>query len=209
MQLDKVTNLILALKGSILNSILGKGFMFLNLRSIEEVEEWLKLRRIDTSQWGSGSGLKSICDLWEEIMAGESEIEDNPPIRIVRVVKFIIRKGARILIEAHRDPYGAPLGYCFSIPSEKIKRGEVPIEAVIRGLKEELNVPKESINFIHTEPNIDEEFRESKSYPGLYTKYELYLFDIEVNNLPNEPFYTNETHVSKHLSPIKHHWLWI
>ncbi|MBN1217363.1 MAG: NUDIX hydrolase [Anaerolineae bacterium] len=179
----------------------------LRFESIHQLNNRLQTQGIDTTKWGN-DGAKSVTDLWQELVTGESEIQEDPFLRIVRVVHIIIRDGDRILIEAqqHRKNQSR---YRWFPPSEKLKHGEGHIEAAVRGLKEELQVNPNDIKILSVSPSPKQQCRESQSYPGLNTQYMIFAVEVEVDNLPREEFWTTEM-PDEHDNPIrKHQWLWI
>jgi ADP-ribose pyrophosphatase YjhB (NUDIX family) len=178
-----------------------------NFENIHQLKNWLKLKGIDTTAWGMNNS-KSVEDLWEEIVAGESEIHDSPPLRVVRVVQIVILDGGKILIEEQQYSENQQQ-YRWLPPSEKIKHGESHIDAAIRGLKEELQVDPDDIKILQSPPNPEQGNRKTQSYPGLPTKYVVYTVEVEVDNLPREKFSTTEVSANVGNSIRRHQWLWV
>lgn len=173
----------------------------------EELERWLRARDIDVSGWGQGAA-KTISHLWTEIHKGESIMHDDPPLRILQAVRVIVRRGDRILIEAHqgfatgrRRERGWP-------PSEKMHPGEHYVEAALRCLREELGVEDEGARLRQEtyRRNVLEEV--AQSYPGLRTRYTFHIVEAVVPGLPHHDFQTREL-ASGPGEPISvHYWEW-
>ena len=69
----------------------------LRFDSAQQLNEWLTSKGIDTAHWGKGEA-KSAIQLWAEITSGESQIEDNPPLRVVNVVDVTVYNGNKVLV---------------------------------------------------------------------------------------------------------------
>ena len=92
-------------------------------------------------QWGVAVGTKRIANLWQEVMEGEIQLVDShPPLRSVRVVSVKIRhaKTGKLLLEAAQEMADGAMRTRNRPLSEKMKRGENPLEACVRGIQEEL-----------------------------------------------------------------------
>jgi hypothetical protein len=179
----------------------------LTFKSTADLKAWLDSKGIDTSCWGTG-GAKSVENLWAEIIEGESQIQDEPPLRLVRMVKVIIRNGKRILVEAEQEFGENQQRYRGWPPAEKIKPGENQVEAALRCLQEELQVTPSRVEILSSTSEPEQVHQESPSYPGLRTLYGRYEVEVKVASLPHKPFSTIEaTHNDG--DPVKnHHWLW-
>jgi hypothetical protein len=94
------------------------------ITSLDDLTLWLAARGISTQGWGAGLA-KSAADLWQEIEAGESRLEDDPPRRVVEVVQVWVRDTAgRVLIEREQELADGRLRARNRPPSEKLKPGE-------------------------------------------------------------------------------------
>ena len=178
-----------------------------NFETIDQLNQWLTSKGIDATQWGTG-GAKSVENLWAEIVEGESQIQDEPPLRLVQMVKVIIRDGNRILLEAEQEFGENQQRYRGQPPAEKIKPGESQVEAALRCLHEELQVSPSQVEILSWTSEPEQVCDESPSYPGLPTNYVRYEVEAKVVGLPREPFSTIET-IHDDGDPVKnHHWLW-
>ena len=93
-------------------------------RNIEQSIELLISNKIDISSWGK-CGAKTIQDLWAEINSGESQIQDNPVMRILPVTQLIIRNASgMILVETEQVFADGRTRHRNIPPSEKMKLGE-------------------------------------------------------------------------------------
>ena len=180
-----------------------------DFHSLEELKAWLIKNGIDISQWGTG-GTKSLANLWDELVNGDIAIQDNPPVRVVGVVKILIRKGDRVLTEVEQELGDGEVGrrrkrWC--LPSEKMKPGEKPEDAALRCLKEELGLDEQdviSLKFTHEKVKESD----SPSYPGLSTQYTFVTIEARVNGLPDTDFWRENT-AYQHGDPVyRQHWGW-
>lgn len=179
----------------------------LQLETIAQLKAWLDSKGIDISRWGVG-GAKSVENLWAEIVEGETEIQDNPPLRLVRLVNVIIRQGDRMLVEATQEfgenqqrQRGGP-------PAEKSKPGESPIETALRCLQEELQVDATRVAIMAVSSELQVRTKDSPSYPGLRTCYLQYDVEANVEGLPSESFWTTEAFHEDGDPVHLHQWLW-
>jgi hypothetical protein len=175
--------------------------------SITQLNAWLALKQIDTALWGSG-GAKSVENLWSELMAGDSELQDDPPLRLVRLVNVLIRSGDKILIEVGQQFGQNQQRYRDTPPAEKMKPAETPPAAALRCLQEELQVLPDQVQ-LGAVSERESHLGESPSYPGLPTCYLIYEVEATVAGLPTSEFWTIE---AEHADgdPVKnHHWQWI
>ena len=68
--------------------------------------------------------------------------------------------------------------------SEKIKLAEIPAEAMVRGIQEELGIAG-AINLV--EEGTTEETIDSPSYPGLISRYVSHKFRVQLNDEQFQP----------------------
>lgn len=150
--------------------------------SVEGLMQQLAGAGIYTTEWGTGQA-KTPAHLQEEIKSGETILAKDEQGRLLRTVEV---GGADIYYEApdgkkyrlieekqvfkdgrerRRD-----LGHAVS---EKMKPGEDPLEAITRGIREELGIEGE----LNVTPSGDEvQVIPSPSYPGLQSKYTRHTF---------------------------------
>jgi hypothetical protein len=178
------------------------------IESIQQLEIWLTSKGIDTSQWGTGAA-KSLQDLWNEIASGDAYLEDNPPQRVLNIVDVVVHCGNRVLVEHEQQLSDGRTRYRGLPLSEKMKPGESPVEAAIRGLNEELQVRSSDVKVLNASLQPQPIHRESRSFPGLQTKYQIYKIEVEVNHLPKEDFWTNESQGDHESATKRHHWRWV
>lgn len=181
----------------------------LNFNTIQHLKDWLIAKGIDQSQWGT-DGTKTVENLWAEIVAGETELQDDPPLRLIRVVNIIVRQGDKILIEGEQEFGDNQRRYRGVPPAEKMKPRESHIEAALRGLAEELQVQPAQVKILPSPPQPQPLIQESQSYPGLRTKYLIYTVEVNIDGLPAEDFSTLEGSPAGSHDPIKRHqWHWV
>jgi ADP-ribose pyrophosphatase YjhB (NUDIX family) len=177
----------------------------IKFENIHQLKEWLEASGVNLECWGRYEA-KTIEDLWREISSGESQIQDDPPMRMIQVVNIILRSKDRILVEEKQQLGRNQNRYRGLPPAEKVKTGECHIDAAIRGLKEELQISPDSIKIVTSSFAPQISIHESQSYPGLRTQYTVHEVEVETDNLPDEDFWTNETNIDKPL--VRHHWKW-
>lgn len=175
--------------------------------NIDALKRWLKSNGINCDLWGQNSS-KSLRNLWQELEAGEVQLKDSPPLRVVDVVQIIIQQGEYILVEAEQEFFNGQRRFRNQPPSEKIKPGETIQQAATRCLVEELAVNPEQIT-LHPESHHQHQTNtNSVSYPGLPSQYNFHLLEAAVSDLPNNDFW-RENQSDGLLDPVKRHrWVW-
>lgn len=175
--------------------------------TIAELKAWLRAQGIDFGEWGSNA-TKTVDHLWEEISAGETQITEEPPRRLVEVARVVIRREDEILIEVGQEFVSGQIRRRNSPPSEKMRPQESYVAAARRCLAEELGIgPEESVIL---EESYRQKIREkeSQSYPGLTTRYVIHVVEAQVPGLPEGAFCTKEA-ASGPRDPVeRHHWAW-
>ena len=133
---------------------------------IHALEKWLSRHGINFKAWGNNNS-KTLDHLWQELRAGEVQLIDNPPLRLVEVVQIVIRRGEMVLVEAEQEFFNGQRRYRDLPPSEKIRPGETVQNAASRCLQEELDLPPDAFTL---RPETHRQFQtntSSISYPGL------------------------------------------
>lgn len=139
---------------------------------------------IPIQHWGIGEA-KTLDDLLDEISIGESHliINDNGISRVVGIVKMFISNAVNpsngLLIEWGQYLPDGRYRQRMQSPGGKIKKGESPKQALLREVKEELNIGEEEIYKLSALP-VKSETRSSRSYPGLICIYTVYGFKITI-----------------------------
>lgn len=174
---------------------------------IHALEAWLRENGIDFEEWGQKSS-KSLRNLWQEMVAGEVQLKENPALRVVDVVQIIIRKNGKILVEAEQEFYNGQRRFRNQPPSEKIKPGETVQDAACRCLQEELGIPIENITLQLGSHQQHQTNTNSISYPGLPSQYNFHLLEATVSGLPDADFW-RENQTNGLVDPVKRHrWVW-
>lgn len=175
--------------------------------SIDALERWLKEHKISYEGWGHNSS-KSLLNLWQELEAGEVQLTDNPPLRVVDVVQLIIRQNDTILVEAEQEFFNGQRRYRNQPPSEKIKPGETIQKGAYRCLQEELGLTAERVVLQMESLKQHQTNTNSISYPGLPSQYNFHLLEAAVSGLPAEGFW-RENLTEGTVDPVKRHrWVW-
>ena len=184
-----------------------KRFTVNKFASIHALEAWLKKHGIDYEVWGKNSS-KSLRNLWHELEAGEVQLKEVPPLRVVEVVQIIIRRDADILVEAEQEFINGQRRFRNQPPSEKVKPGETIQQAARRCLKEELGVPAEAVTLRMESHRQHQTNTNSISYPGLPSQYNFHLLEAVVTGLPDGDFW-RENQTEGTVDPVKRHrWVW-
>lgn len=179
-----------------------------NFENIGQLKSWLAAKGIDISHWGAGEA-KTVENLWAEIVEGETEIQEDPPLRLVRLVNVMIRQGNRLLVETTQEFGENQQRQRENPPAEKIKPGERPVETALRCLREELQVDSARVEILAVSSEPQLKMSDSPSYPGLRTCYLRYDVEAKVTGLPQESFQTTET-AHDDGDPVRsHRWEWI
>lgn len=181
---------------------------FGRFHSIENLRLWLLTLPFDLESWNRGQA-KSVSQLFDEINNGESSIQLNPPLRVVNVVQVLVSHNGKYLLELEQELDDKRTRKRNIPPSEKMKPGEDCLDAARRCLIEELQVPDQDIEILSDECKAIYRYRNSRSYPGLRTKYCIYRVKVYINNLPTEGFWTEEkTHHSGKEIIRRFYWGW-
>mmetsp|Transcript_1888 Transcript_1888/g.5712 ORF Transcript_1888/g.5712 Transcript_1888/m.5712 type:complete len:240 (+) Transcript_1888:1941-2660(+) len=177
-----------------------------------------------SSSSSSNGGLKSIDDLLKEIENGETVLEENNTedtpggdVSCVRRVSVVV-----VEITSKSKPNKKLIEYVQTLPSgatrkrerflsEKIMtgKGEGPLEAAERGIREELGAALSPTATIRIDKNsllVKEEFATSSlSYRRLPTRYRFYEVKAEIEGLPVD----EDTFASEETCGTKAVWKWV
>lgn len=179
-----------------------------NFSSIDELERWLINQKIDLSLWNRGNA-KSVENLLNEIIQGDCLIQLNPPMRIIHVVQVLIFRNQTLLVEIEQEMNDERTRKRNLPPSEKMKLGEDCRQAAIRCLVEELQVSDNQVKILTRDCKAFIRYRNSRSYPGLKSKYFVYRVQAQVEQLPQENFWSKEKVSPKHTDIVRrHYWGW-
>lgn len=177
------------------------------LSSIQELENWLINKGINTSHWGVGN-TKSLLHLWHELQSGDACLTESPPMRVVNVVQVFIRRDNLLLLETIQEMANGQRRYRNQPPAEKMKLNEHYLDAASRGLFEELGIMTDRISFIEQTHYTRTFISESPSYPGLSSQYTFHDIEANIDGLPKNDFWY-ENHAFEKGDPIKkHYWSW-
>ena len=179
-----------------------------NFHSVEYLKNWLRDQSIDLDKWNCGRA-KSVDNLFDEINKGESSLQIQPPLRVVKVVQVLIFQGKSILVELEQEFNDYRIRKRNLPPSEKIKPGEDCLVAARRCLNEELQIPIKNIEINKNDCQPLIRYRKSRSYPGLKSKYYIYRVEAAVIGLPTGNFWSDEKSKAGEANIIhRHHWGW-
>jgi hypothetical protein len=178
-----------------------------NIKSLEELKEWIRLECIDISRWGTENA-KTINDLWYEIKLGEAKILNKPPLRLLSVVKLLIYQDKKVLMERKQILRNSRVRSRNLPPGEKIRFGEDYRDAIKRCLWEELNISTINFEIVESTHRITHKLKISSSYPNLKTLYTFHLTRVNVAGLPQEDFWTKEVDQEGFSIVEQHYWVW-
>lgn len=139
---------------------------------------------INTVSWGKGRA-KTAAHLLNEIQEGECylKISDSGISRMVEVIPMFIHDPSRpergCLLEWSQTLPDGRIRQRKQTPCGKIKKGETPREALIREIKEELNLDQDGFLFSAMPTKLWT--KQSGSYPGLPCLYIMHGFDVVLN----------------------------
>lgn len=181
---------------------------FGNFPSVESLHQWLLTLSIDLDSWNCGQA-KSVDNLFNEISKGESSIQLQPPLRVVKVVQVLVMHDGKYLLELGQELDDKRMRSRKIPPSEKMKPGEDCLFAAKRCLLEELQIQDQDITILTRQCKPRYRYRNSRSYPGLRTKYSIYRVEVIVKDLPTENFWTDEKTIQTDGEIIRrHYWGW-
>lgn len=184
----------------------GAGDDVLTLKNKKELEDLLSANRIDASQWGSGES-KQLHDLWNEIAAGESQLQTSPFQRLVQVVMVIIRREDLILVEVEQEFVDGRRRKRGGPPTDKMKPGEDIQAAAVRCLTEELQLAPQQIELLPDSYHRATIAKDSPSYPGLASIFTYHSIEARVISLPEAGFWLEN--LAEGEDPIRrHYWQW-
>lgn len=167
--------------------------------NLEDLKTKLGEYGIDTAQFGRGKA-KTLEHLLGEVESGESELaeRDGKLVRrlaVLNISVFTDIGGRRRLVEDRQEFADGRVRRreLESSVSEKLHRGEDPLESIGRALEEELGIRK----FRILSPLTDAvETGESPSFPGLLSEYLVYKIEVLIDEAEYKDEY-RETQVDK------------
>lgn len=166
-------------------------------RTLKAFKKFLDDHGVDYSAWGTGP-TKTVRELWEEHINGETlfVIERGTLVRHVRRVQILITfvDGAGtewILVEERqvfangsiREPTRR-----WSV-SEKLLKGEKPIDGAKRGALSEIQVRLRKKALTPLGEKKDKRPKPTSSYPGLPTKYHSWRYAYALTRREYKPRY--------------------
>ena len=152
--------------------------------TVEELRALLDMHNIPTELWGTNSA-KTLRHLLTEVEKGESILTvDNEGnlIRKVALVSIIVRYD-KFTLKEYKQVFNDGRKRQRNIKgiSEKLKPDETPVQAMYRGMHEELGIDRRHFRqkggFMRTQ-----ETRDSSSYPGLTCVYIIYKGMVEIDS---------------------------
>jgi len=140
----------------------------------EELNEFLKKNKLDTSSWGTGT-FKTLADFSEELVKGESTLIRQVNGRVARVVDIVVMELTRkdsgdILVEAS-EKFKDSEQKLNRLPAVKRRSDEHQFHTARRMIQKYLKLDDNHVTIDSTDVRMLEEEQESKAYPGLATIY--------------------------------------
>jgi hypothetical protein len=161
---------------------------------------------VDVAAWRHPHS-NTVADLLAELAAGECRLFTEPPRRELTIIRLVVVRGGRVLIEAELIETPGRRQTRGREPSEKVLPGETPEAAARRGLREELGCPDEAIRVLGVSGPRRDTRASTPSYPGLRSDYRVFDVGCEVAGLPDGEFETEET-TGMPAKRITHRWRW-
>ena len=167
--------------------------------NIQDLYILLQSNGINTESYSIGKA-KSVEQLHKEILLGETKIimDGEKLIREIDALYLVIKRSidSNILREKWQQHAGKQKNYRFCLLAEKMINGESDdIECIVtRAINEELGSLQIKLEF-NIELNTLYKYKHeiiSESYPELTTRYNIYLIQVKINNLPETDFETIE-----------------
>ena len=157
----------------------------------EKFENTLEECGLPIEEWSGNNGTKTTRELFAELEAGETGLEYTPSGEIARVVEIgagdIWYKNLRLVEDRqvfNADGTKKRRPYLHGAMSEKMKAGEDPYEAVLRGIEEELGITGD---FKLGEDEVVSTTKKSPSYPGLMSTYKTHKIRVEIDDASFKP----------------------
>ncbi|GJP42406.1 hypothetical protein CLOM_g1973 [Closterium sp. NIES-68] len=173
-----------------------------DIGDVDQLQAWLEARlpggKAVLERWGSERGTKRVANLWQELTEGEvCLVDSSPPLRKVSVVSVHVRhaRTGRVLVEAMQEMADGTVRARNRPLSEKMRPTENPLDACRRGILEELGDDlgaSDRVTVLADTLRRQVEERDSFSYPGLRTQYEIHVVGAVVAGLPDASFCTVE-----------------
>lgn len=151
---------------------------------IDKLRSQLDTFGIDTVKWGTGI-YKTIYHLADEIKNGEIILKENKDGELIRVseivattIYFTDKDGKTYRLKEQKQVFNDGRERVRQSEGqavfEKMKSGEEPAEAILRGINEELGINCGIVvKYIETIEN----FGEAGSYPGMSTESKTHYFE--------------------------------
>lgn len=173
----------------------------------EQLGEWLRGRGVNTAVWDQ-DGAKTVGDLWREIQAGDSVLQEEPLRRRVELVEIVARQNGRFLIEAEQELSDGARRRRHIPPSEKMHPNENVLDAARRGLREELHLRPDQVELDAAGQRREREVP-SLSYPGLLTHYVIHRVEAAVSGLPEGSFWRENRAYGAGDPVRRQRWVWV
>lgn len=160
---------------------------------MEQLKCTLEKAGIDITRWGIGQA-KTLAHLKKEIENGETFLVSDEAGKLIRTVvvggadifyqspdgkKFHLREDRQVFNDGRMRQRNLSQSV-----SEKIKPGEDPDTAVIRGIQEELGIEGEIVSI---RVGTDDQIIESPSYPGLQSQYVIHRYQVTLTEKQFDP----------------------
>ena len=171
---------------------------FVEKDHLQELRQQLEEAGVDISVWGKGEA-KTLGSLYQELEKGESILQMvDGKLELLRYVVsanvyYTTKDGRKLRLQEEKQIFkdGRIRHRNYDQPiAEKMKPGEDPKEAMLRCLREELD-----LNGGCDLKQIEQYQKkyESQSYPGLESQYIAYRFEVVLNDEQfQEAGYTEE-----------------
>ena len=158
-----------------------------------ETEVLLNSKNINFDSWGQGES-KTFEHLLAELSSGESTLGVDDSNKVVRNVAgsavniyYNLYTGKTLILVEEKQIFSDGRIRKRNINTsigEKMRPSESPIEAGIRAMQEELKISDITLTPIGTE---ERDLVASTSFPGLWTKNTIHLFETYLNTKQFKP----------------------
>ena len=179
----------------------------LEFADAEALACWLCAHGVDIANWGRAQA-KSVNDLWQELVLGESRLQAAPVMRLVDVTNLLVCQNGYMLRESKQELGNGQVRHRDMPPAEKMRPGEDALVTARRCLYEELNLDEQALV---TEPLLVQTQTnqlDSPSYPSLPSRFTIHTVKVHVRGLPTDEFSTLNLAFASG-DPVRvHHWRW-
>ena len=158
---------------------------------LQQFSDILREHGVAVEHWTGEKGTKTVHDLFHEIENGETEVEFSETGEVLRIVHVVAGditfydpetgKTCRLKEDKQVSKMDGSIKHrpeLHGAVAEKMKVGEDPREATLRGIHEELGI---SGDFEIGDEELIQETRHTPTYPGLTSQYRIHRVPVKID----------------------------